>query len=287
MKPAAFHYLRPKTITHAIEFLRREDGETRVLAGGQSLVPMLNFRLARFDYLVDLNYIDELAYINRDTDMLRIGAMTRQRAIETSPIVASAAPLLQEVTRSIGHLPTRSRGTIGGSVAHADPAAEYPATLIALGATLVAQSEAGKREISADDFFKDIYSTALRPDELLVEIKVPVVRPGQVFGFEEFSRRKGDLAIIGILGAFSTDGDRLTSARLVAFGLASAPQRLREAEAILQNFTANHVPLDDVVRIVTSTVNAHSDVAATAELRGHLAGVLTRHTVAKALRSRS
>jgi CO/xanthine dehydrogenase FAD-binding subunit len=287
MKPAAFHYLRPKTITDAIECLRREDGETRILAGGQSLVPMLNFRLARFDYLIDINYIDELAYIRREENFLRIGAMTRQRAIETSTLVASATPLLQKVTCSIGHLPTRSRGTIGGSVAHADPAAEYPATLIALGATMVAQSEAGKRDIAADDFFEDIYSTALRPDELLVEIKVPVVRPGQLFGFDEISRRKGDLAIIGIVGAFSIDGDRIATARLVAFGLASAPQRIREAEEILQNCAVNQAPLDDVARIVTSNVNSHDDVAATANLRSHLAGVLARNVAENALRSRS
>jgi len=287
MKPAKFHYLRPTSIAEAVACLTREDGEMRILAGGQSLVPMLNFRLARFDYLVDINYIDELSYIRRDGDVLRIGAMTRQRSIETSDLVAAHAPLLKEATLSVGHLPTRSRGTIGGSAAHADPASEYPAVMIALGATMLAQSAQGEREIAAEDFFEDIYATALRPDELLVEIRIPVARPDQAFAFEEFSRRKGDLAIIGIVGALTLEGGRIDAARLVAFGLASPQRRLAEAEALLTGCAMADAPLDAIEKIVGETIEAHGDVAATAELRSHLAGVLARRVTARALGVRS
>lgn len=287
MKPAAFRYLRPTTINEAIQYLQPNNGESRILAGGQSLVPMLNFRLVRFDCLIDINYIKDLAYIRRDEKMLRIGAMTRQRTIETSGLVADACPLLQEVTKAIGHLPTRTRGTIGGSVAHADPAAEYPATLIALGATLIAQSAADRREIAADEFFEDIYSTNLRADELLVEIAIPLRGAELKYGFEEYTRCKGDLPMIGLVGTCRVVANRITTPRLVAFGLASAPQRMREAEVILENHTPNKVQSDEVADLVRAHVNAHDDVAATADLRKRLAGVLARHILTSVLDPRS
>jgi carbon-monoxide dehydrogenase medium subunit len=287
MKPAAFRYLRPKTIGEAIQYLQPDNGDSRILAGGQSLVPMLNFRITRFDCLIDINYVQDLAYIRYDGEMLRIGAMTRQRTIETSSVVANACPLLQEVTKSIGHLPTRTRGTIGGSVAHADPAAEYPATLVALGATLVAQSSEGRREIAADEFFQDVYSTNLRADELLVEVAIPVQVAALKYGFEEYSRCKGDLPVIGIVGTFCLAMERITTPRLVAFGLASAPQRMRDAEAMLENRRPDEVECQEVASLVAAQVNAQDDVAATAELRKHLAGVLTRHVLISALVPRS
>ena len=178
--------------------LAENSGEARILAGGQSLVPMLNFRIARFKYLIDINNITELSYIWDRGGELRIGAVTRYRTIENSPLVASSAPLLAEVTKWVGHLPIRTRGTIGGSLSHADPAGEYAAALLALDAEVVLRNIKATRVLKVEDFIQGMFTTALEPDEMVVEVRVPCAKSSQVFGFDEYARRPGDLAIMGI-----------------------------------------------------------------------------------------
>ena len=197
MKPPRFDYHAPASIDDAVALLARYGGDAKVLAGGQSLMPMLNFRLARPAALVDVNRIAALAYVREDNGTVAFGAMTRQRTIEFSPVVARRLPLLLEATRWVGHLPIRSRGTIGGSIAHADPSAEYPAVLTALDGEVVAQGPRGRRTLKAEELFETYLTTRLAPDELLVEVRLPATPAGAGHAFEEFARRHGDFAIVG------------------------------------------------------------------------------------------
>jgi carbon-monoxide dehydrogenase medium subunit len=284
MKPAPFKYLLPRTVPEALGMLRRHSGDARILAGGQSLVPMLNFRLSRFGHLIDINRIPDLSYIRAEGGILRIGATTRQRVIETSPEVHAHAPLLARATRSIAHLPVRTRGTIGGSLAHADPAAEYPAVLVALGGSVVARSDKGEREIPAADFFEGMFTTALTPEELLTEIRVPVGQGHHAFGFEEFARRPGDLAVIGVAAALERGGGAVQQARIVAFGVEGSPRRLVAAEAVLRGKPWNSGLIERAAE-AASQITAQSDIHATGTLRSHLAGVLTGRVLRQALLS--
>ncbi len=284
MKPAPFDYLCPKEIGEALDLLQRHKEEARILAGGQSLVPILNFRLSRFGYLIDINRIPELSYIAVDNGILKIGAMTRYRAIENSAMVGAHAPLLAIATKSIAHLPVRSRGTIGGSLAHADPAAEYPAVLLALNGTIVVRNSARMREIKAADFLQGLFTTALEPDELLTEIRIPIARKDQAFGFEEFARRPGDLAIVGIAASLEFKGKSVGAARLAAFGVAGGAQRIAQAEDLLRDRPCSPEQIERAAR-AASGIATQSDVHATAKLRSHLAGVMTRRALTKALRS--
>jgi carbon-monoxide dehydrogenase medium subunit len=227
MKPASFDYVAPATIDQALAVLARDPGEARPLAGGQSLVPMLNFRIARPGCLVDLNRIPALAYIERSGDragdVVRIGAMTRQEAVRRDPTIRAAVPLLAAALDHVGHPQTRARGTIGGSIAHADPAAELPVALVALDASLVLRQVAGERVVPARGFFLGTFLTAAQPAELLVEIRVPVdARAGA--GFAEVSRRPGDFAIVAAAASLRLAADgRCAAAALALAGLADYP----------------------------------------------------------------
>ena len=234
MKPARFDYHQPATIEEAIALLARYGGEAKLLAGGPSLMPLMNFRLARPAALIDLNAIAALAYIREDDGHIMFGAMTRQRTIEFSPVVRRRLPLLAEATALVGHLPIRTRGTIGGSLAHADPSAEYPAILTALDGTVVARGPRGERTLRAAELFVSYLTTSLLSDELLVEVRLPAMPEGAGFAFEEFSRRHGDFAIVGIAAMLVVQGERCTSARLVTAGAGPVPTRLRQAEEILE-----------------------------------------------------
>ena len=183
MKPAPFEYSCPQTTAAALEMLAESHGEARILAGGQSLVPMLNFRIARFKFLIDINNIKELSYIRDDGERLCIGAVTRYRTIEKSRLVAARAPLLAEVTKWVGHLPIRTRGTIGGSLAHADPAGEYAAALLALDADVVLKNTKATRILKIADFIQGMFTTALEPDEMFVEVRIPCANRSQIFRF--------------------------------------------------------------------------------------------------------
>ncbi|HEV8614538.1 MAG TPA: xanthine dehydrogenase family protein subunit M [Methylomirabilota bacterium] len=283
MKPAPFEYHAPGTVEEALALLTRYGGDAKLLAGGQSLVPLLNFRLSRPAALVDLNRIPALAGIREANGSLAFGAMTRQRTIEFSPVVARRLPLLTEATRWVGHLPIRSRGTIGGSLAHADPSAEYPAVLTALEGEVTARGPRGERVVRAADLFETYLTTTLAADEILVEVRLPVMPQGASYAFEEFSRRHGDFAIIGIAAMVVRQGERCTMARLATAGAGPVPVRLRAAEEVLERDGLGPAAIAAAARRATEIVQPDSDLHASADYRRHLTGVLTERALIRAL----
>jgi len=281
VKPPKFEYHAPSTLDEALALLARYNGDAKLLAGGQSLVPLLNFRLARPAALIDLNRITSLAYIREHDGHVRLGAMTRQRAIEFSPVVARRLPLLREATRWVGHLPIRSRGTIGGSIAHADPSAEYPAVLTALEGEVVARGPKGERTLSSGALFETYLTTTLAPDEILTEVRLPVMPEGAGWAFEELARRHGDFAIVGVAAAVWRSGGRVT-ARLATAGAGGTPQRLRAAEEIVERDGLGAAAIEAAGRRASELVEPDADIHASADYRRHLAGVLTERALKRA-----
>ena len=283
MKPPRFDYHAPKSVDEALALLERYGGDAKLLAGGQSLMPLLNFRLSRPAAIVDLNRIPSLAYINEATGQVRFGAMTRQRTIEFSPVVKERLPLLREATRWVGHLPIRTRGTIGGSIAHADPSAEYPAVLAALEGEVVTRSPRGERVIKAADLFQTYLTTNLEADEIVVEVRLPAMPAGAGYALEEFARRHGDFAIIGIAAMVVRDGQRCKTARLATAGAGPVPLRLRAAEEILEREGLGEAAIETAARRASELVSPDSDIHASSDYRRHLTGVLTRRALTRAL----
>ena len=283
MKPAKFDYHAPTTVEQALELLGRYGGDAKLLAGGQSLMPLLNFRLSRPAALVDLNRIPSLVYIKEADGQVRFGAMTRQRTIEFSPVVQARVPLLREATKLVGHLPIRTRGTIGGSIAHADPSAEYPTVLTALEGEVVARGPKGERVIKAKDLFRTYLTTSLTPDEILVEVRLPAMPMGAGYALEEFARRHGDFAIVGIAAVVVKAGARCTLARLATAGAGPVPVRLRAAEEILERDGLGDAAIEAAARRASELVSPDSDIHASADYRRHLAGVLTKRALRRAL----
>jgi len=283
MKPAKFDYHAPTTVEQALELLGRYGGDAKVLAGGQSLMPLLNFRLSRPAALVDLNRIPSLAYIKEADGQVRFGAMTRQRTIEFSPVVQARVPLLREATKLVGHLPIRTRGTIGGSIAHADPSAEYPTVLTALEGEVVARGPKGERVIKAKDLFRTYLTTSLTPDEILVEVRLPAMPMGAGYALEEFARRHGDFAIVGIAAVVVKAGARCTLARLATAGTGPVPVRLRAAEEILERDGLGDAAIEAAARRASELVSPDADIHASADYRRHLTGVLTKRALKRAL----
>ncbi|GAA4538473.1 xanthine dehydrogenase family protein subunit M [Pseudonocardia xishanensis] len=277
MKPAPFDHVRASTLDHAVETLVAEDGDAKVLAGGQSLVPLLAMRLAQPTTLVDLGGLRELDYIRDDGTHLEIGAMTRSRAVEKSRLVGEALPLLPAALRHVGHVTIRNRGTLGGSVAHADPAAEAPSVLRALDAEIIATGPGGRRTIAAADFFQGFLVSALEPEEILTAIRIPKQAAGSVVAVEEFTRRHGDFALVAVLGAARLDpAGEIAEVRLSVAGAANTPLRADAAEDLL----VGQAPTPDVVAAAATAVaeatDPGGDIHAPAEYRRHLAAVLTR-----------
>jgi CO/xanthine dehydrogenase FAD-binding subunit len=283
MKPPRFDYHAPASAAEALELLGRYGADARLLAGGQSLVPLLNFRLSAPAVIVDLNRAADLAYIREENGRVRLGAMTRQRAIEFSPLVKNRLPLLAEATRWVGHLPTRTRGTIGGSLAHSDPAAEYPAVATALDAELVIRARTGERVVRAAEFFVGLMTTAVQPGEMLVEVRLPALALSSGWAFEEFSRRHGDFAIVGIAAMVTAEGDRCRSARLASCGAAPAAMRLRAAEEILEQGGLGDRYIDDAAARAAELVDPSADLHASVEYRRHLTRVLTHRALKRAV----
>lgn len=262
--------------------LARYGGDAKPLAGGQSLVPLLNFRLARPAALIDLNRIPALSGIREVNGHVVFGAMTRQRAVEFSPIVAQRLPLLTEATRWVGHLPIRSRGTIGGSIAHADPSAEYPAVLTALGGTVIARGPRGERELASTELFETYLTTTLGPDELLTEVRLPVMPAGAGWAFEEFARRHGDFAIVGVAAALWRDSGRW-AARLATAGVGPVPVRLRGAEEIIARDGVGEAVVTAAAARAAELVHPDGDLHASAAYRRNLTRVLTERALRKAI----
>ncbi len=284
MKPAPFDYFTPATVDEALALLVEHGGDAKPLAGGQSLIPAMNFRLARPAVLVDLNRIAELAYVRAESDGLAVGAMTRQRAVERSEVVARAAPLLAETMPSIAHPQIRNRGTMGGSIAHADPSAELPAVMLALEARFRAKSPTGERSIAAGEFFRGMLETALAPGELLVEITVPPLPASSGTAFLEMARRHGDYALVGVAAVVTLDAPgRCTAARIGLLSVGDGPVLATEAAKLL----AGQAPSEDLVRAAgdaaaTRDVDPPSDIHASAAYRRQLVAVLTRRALARA-----
>ncbi|HZT52435.1 MAG TPA: xanthine dehydrogenase family protein subunit M [Stellaceae bacterium] len=282
MKPAQFEYHAPATLDAAIALLARHKGEARPLAGGQSLLPMMNFRVVTPAAIVDLNRIPGLAYIRAEGGTVRIGAMTRHRQVEFSPVIAEKLPLLAEAIRLVAHLPIRTRGTMGGSLAHADPAAELPMVLQALEGEVVARGPGGERTIKAADFLRGMLTTSLAADEILTEVRFPATPPRARCAVEEFSRRRGDFAIAAVAAVIERDGNRCVKARLATAGVGPASIRLRDAEAILERDGLGDDAVDAAAAKAAATVEPQSDQQGSAEYRRHLTRVLAARAVRRA-----
>lgn len=289
MKPAVFDYHAPETVAEALELLAELGDEAKVLAGGQSLVPAMNFRLAQPTVLIDLNraarHDENLTSIRPTAEGgLRIGAMTRQRAVERSTKVTRLCPLVAEAMPSIAHPQIRNRGTFGGSIAHADPAAELPALVLALGGRLVARSRRGERSIDVDDFFTGLFETALEPDEILAEVALPPLPPDTGTAFLEVSRRQGDFALVGVAAVVTVDTSGLCrDARLTFLSVGDGPVLARRAidslagetlsEPLLRSAAATAAQLD---------IDPPGDLHASAAFRRHLTEVLSRRALERA-----
>ena len=283
MKPPPFDYLAPASVEEALALLGDLGEGAKALAGGQSLVPMLNFRLVRPRHLVDLNGLTELAGIREDDGRLVIGAMTRQRAVERSALVRARCPLLAEAMPQIGHVQIRNQGTIGGSLAHADPAAELPAVVAALDGELVLRSARGQRVLKPEEFFVTYFTTAAAPAELLVEVRLPAMPPRTGSAFVEVSRRYGDFALVGVAATVTVDEAGVcTGSALALTGVGQTPIVAREAARALVGVKPTAAAVDDVGRRVADTVRPDGDLHASSEYRQHLAGVLTRRALARA-----
>jgi carbon-monoxide dehydrogenase medium subunit len=287
MKPVPFEYHRPASLAETFDLLDRYGDDGRLLAGGQSLVPALNLRLATPRAVIDINRIPDLDAIRVTGEGLVIGALARQEALERSPLVREHAPLIASALPHVGHSAIRARGTIGGSLALADPAAELPACAVALGATIRAGRRDGTRDIPADDFFRGIYTTALAPGEIVTEVLVPRPAAGWRWGFDELARRHGDFALAGVAAGVRVESGVVAETRLVFFGVGTRPVRARRAEAALAGGRADAEALGAAGRALDGDLDPPGDVHGSPALRRHLAGVLLARVVGRLVEARS
>ena len=281
MKPAPFLYHRPETVAEAIDLLSRLE-DAKPLAGGQSLMPMMNFRYVTPAHVVDLNRVPELVGITEDGDTLVIGAMTRQREVKDSALVAARCPLLADALHHVGHVQTRNRGTIGGSLAHLDPAAELPGVLLAHDAVLEVEGPAGSRSIQMAQWTLGYMTPALEEDELLVRVRVPAWPPGHGYGFSEIARRHGDFAMAGAGALVQMDGESIRRCAIALVGVDDGPVRLDAAEALL----TGNAPTPDRIEAAARTaldVPGIEDVHASAAYRRKIAAVVAYRALGRAL----
>lgn len=284
MKPPPFDYHRPADIAEAAALLACHAGEARLLAGGQSLVPLLNFRLLRPGLLIDINRLAELDFIREEDGGLRIGALVRHHVLETSPLVAARHPVLAAAMAYVAHLAVRNRGTLGGSLAHADPAAELPMLAVLLDAEIRIASAAGGRAHAAREFFRGPLTTALADDEIITEIMLPPLPPQTGWGFAEVAQRHGDFAIAAAAATLTLADGRIAEARLAATGVGETPLRFPAIEAALvaERLTAEVIAA--AAAEARAAVAPPSDLRASADYRRHLVGVLTARVLAAAWR---
>jgi carbon-monoxide dehydrogenase medium subunit len=288
MKPAPFAYVAPRSLDEALALVSRHADEGKVLAGGQSLLPVLNFRLAQPVVLVDLNGVRELEFLRPgastpDDGGLRMGALTRHRVLEHDPSVAARAPLLAEAVHHIAHPQIRNRGTVGGSIAHADPKAELPALAIALDARLHLQKQGADRWLAAADFYTGFFSTALEPDELLTEMAWPAMAPRSGWAFEEAARRHGDYAQVGVAVVVRLDGSgRCAEARIVFLAVGGGPLQARAAAAGLVGEVPSEAVIAAAAAAAAAATEPTDDVHASAAFKRHLARVLATRALRRA-----
>ena len=284
MKPAPFQYRRPASLDEALTLLDDHGFDAKPLAGGQSLVPSMNFRLAQPAVLIDLNGVQELFYVSSSPRGLEIGAMTRQRTVERDSVVARAAPLLHETMPFIAHSQIRNRGTVGGSLAQADPAAELPAVMVALDARFRLRSVQGARWVAASEFVTGLFATALGPNELLVEIAIPPTAPRSGSAFSELSRRHGDYALVGVaVHVTLDDNERCSDARIVLLSVGDGPVSAEKAARALHGQAAtNAVIAEAAVTAAERDIDPPADIHASTAYRRRLANVLTRRALTTA-----
>jgi carbon-monoxide dehydrogenase medium subunit len=284
MKPAPFRYVAAQTIEHALALKAEHGDEARFLAGGQSLVPTMNFRLTQPAMLIDINPLTELAGLkNGAGDNVRIGALTRYRTLERDPTVADRLPLIAEALPHIAHPQIRNRGTIGGNLAHADPASEMPAIVLGLGGRLRAQSVRGERWIDASDFFIGALTTALAADEMLMELELPAAPPRSGSCFMEVSRRRGDFAMMGVACTVSLDADgRCTQARIALCNAGDGPVFAAQTSESLVGGAIDAARIADAAKLVQGEIEPGGSIHASKEFQRHLAGVLITRTVTMA-----
>jgi carbon-monoxide dehydrogenase medium subunit len=282
VKPARFDYHDPSSFDEAVERLADAGPDAKVMAGGQSLMPLMNMRLVRAPVIVDINRVEGAGYVKAWDGGLAFGATCRQRALEWDALVGERLPILKSAARHIGHVQIRSRGTVCGSIAHADPAAELPALALAMDAEMEVRSKRGSRAIPAAAFFVDYLTTALEPDEILVETRFPASSPGMAWSFQEVSRRHGDFAIVGIVAGLAVSGNAISDARLSYFGVAGAPVRARQVEDQLRGQPPGGETFAAAAAAVRPLLDPPSDVHATAAYRRSVAGVLTQRALTEA-----
>ena len=282
MKPARFEYVAPATVDAAVAALAAANGEGKILAGGQSLLPLLNFRMARPAVLVDLNGLKQLSFIELRGDSVAIGALTRHREIEHSALIASNLPVMSAAMRHVAHLAIRNRGTIGGSLSHADPAAELPMMAMFYGASLDVQGPAGRRRITAKEFFVDALTNCLEPEDIVVEIEFPILQHDG-WAFEEVARRFGDFALASIAVSIRRGPSGIEDARVAVMGVADTPLRLEEVEKRLCEIEVEGRTPDRFSEWVKSSVTPNSDLHASGEYRRGLLGELAKRAMQTAL----
>jgi carbon-monoxide dehydrogenase medium subunit len=284
MKPAAFEYHAPESVADVTALLAEHGDDAKVLAGGQSLVPLLAMRLTRFPHIIDLNRVGELRGIEQQNGTLTIRAMTRQSVAEHDSLVAAAAPLVAAALPMIGHFQIRNRGTVGGSIAHADPASELPAVALALDAELEAASANGTRRVPAAEFFDGTWTTTLEPEEVLTAAHFPMWEGRCGFVVDEIARRAGDFALAGVVCAVAVDGTGAVNRSAIGlFGMGPTPVRAREAEAALSGSTAGAADLAEVARLAVEACSPSDDVHASAEYRTHVGAHLVQRALDRAL----
>ena len=281
MKPAKFDYHDPTTVDEALGLMAQFGDQARPLAGGQSLVPLMNFRLIRPAHLIDLNGVNELSYLRADNDTLRIGATTRQRELERSAEVAKRWPLVRDAAAFIGHIQIRNRGTIGGSLAHAFPSAELPVAMVTLDASFILRSTGNQRTVRAEDFFLSYMTTVIEPRELLVEISVPSLLTNAGWSYQEVSRRHGDFALAGAAAVFALDANGcIHHARLTLTG--TTPMRVRKVEESLLGERPSEALFRDAAQRAIENLEQDSDIHASAEYRRDACAALARRALMQA-----
>ncbi len=282
MKPPVFRYVRAYSVEDASRVLAEEGEDAKVLAGGQSLVPMLNFRMSHPSALIDINRISTLSHLDITDGYLRIGALTRHHAVEMSKLVGARFPLIAAAAKHVAHVTIRNRGTFGGSLAHHDPAAEWPLVTRLFDGKLTLQSARGTREVEASDFFKSYLTTAIAPDELLTEIRLREPAAGTGWGFEEMSRRLGDFALAAVGVLLCVRNSSITDAKIALAGVGGTPLRATAAENALRGQAPTEENFRAAGELAASHCEPPTDIHATAELRRHLVSVLTRRALTAA-----
>jgi len=284
LKPAEFQYHRPRKINEALVLLKDVGDDGKILAGGQSLMPLMNFRLAQPAHLIDINFIDGMDYIRREKGAIKIGCLARQSRVLEESLVKQHCPLLAAALTHVGYEQTRNRGTFCGSLAHADPSAELPAVLVALDGVVTVGNLAGKREIAARDFFQSYLTTSLANDEMILEASVPEQPARAGSSFMEFARRFGDFAIVGVAVQLAASDDEITGARIALTGVSDKPWRERALEEMLIGQKGAAELFDKVAGEVAAGINPGSDIHASDSYRKSLARVLTKRALAEAWR---